>query len=340
MTKPKNGSKQKLIGRRFLYAGTFLLLATLTFAGFVNCSPGAQTGDGGSNGGARVDPLTVYNNQVRPIFQSRCIPCHDIPVRGGSAPLTIYDYALARNFLAEGPAANNNTLMNKTQGLSHGGGNICSGGINQPPCQQILAWWSAEFGGASTSRYAGQVYYVSARGQVDGYAVDTTNTALQLTVHFYTGPIDTGTFIGTSVANIAGPAGGYPGAHIFSYNLPAAYRNGTTRTLYVYLRESDGDTILQGTPLTYTAYTPRAEAFFNSNVLPALNNQCGNCHTRGYLDSYNLLAEPLPSSGGTAVNNVLINKGSGASHSGGNACGGRNSGACLQMQEWWRREFQ
>ncbi len=245
--------------------------------------------------------------------------------------------------LANGPAPNNNGLMNKVSGISHTGGNQCSGGLMASPCKEIVAWWNAEFGGTFSGRYVGQVYYVTSRGTVDGWVVDSQNTGLQLTAYFFDGALPGGTPIGTSVGNLSGPAGSYPGNHVFSYTLPPAYRNGTPHNLHVYIREAEGDFLLQGTPLAYTAYTPKAQAYFDSTVAPSLNSagQCGTCHTRGYLDSYNYLIDPLPSSGGTALNNTLINKGAGSvGHNGGNRCGGKNAGVCLLLQEWWRREFQ
>lgn len=326
-----------MAARRHLFFVSFALLGLLTVTAFINCGPGEGSSSGGGSS-QRVDPVAFFNTQVRPTFLSRCASCHDIPVRGGTAPLTIFDYATARVLLANGPAANNNAMMNKAQGLNHGGGNTC-GSPTQPPCSQITAWWNAEFGGTFTGRYAGQVYYVTSRGVVDGWAVDAQNTGTALTVYFYDGAKPGGTLIGNAPANLAGPAGNFPGNHVFSYTLPANYRNGTARSLYVYIQETE-DVLLQGTPLTYTAYTPRAQAFFTSNVLPQLNTQCGSCHQRDFNDAYNYLSSPLPNAGGTATNNVLITKGAGQSHSGGNRCGGINAGACAQIQEWWRREFQ
>jgi len=312
-------------------------------------SGGGSSGGGGSGGGGGTPPATAqqyFDAVVKPLFNSRCIQCHDFVFAGGIAPVTIYEYSLAKPLLQTGASSVDNKLIRKAQGFdSHTGGNQCILGLTSSPCKELIAWWEAEFGIDPNARYAGRVSYITPLGEVSGWVADSKNLNLAVQVRLFAdGPAGIGVDLGAVTANRPGSAVGYPGDHTFQFTLPAAYRNAAPHTLYAYAIGADGNYALQGIPVAFTAYTPKQAGmnYFNATVRPMLQQRCNACHADPvYIDIYNILIAPPPDKGGTALSNFLINKASATeSHGGGNICGNKNSAPCLQMQEWWRLEFQ
>jgi hypothetical protein len=341
----RSGSKLRMGGRsRGLL--TFLIVGLLTVTSYQNCGAMRSNQNSGSGGpGGSVVPgagLQTFNTVTVPVLKRYCLPCHDLPANGGSAPLTIFEYATARQLLASGgQLADNNTFMNKVQGNAHTGGNRCVSGLDQSPCAEIIKWWESEFGTAVLTRFAGRAY-ISSRGIVNGFAVDTGDLAASAQVRlFVDGAVGIGTEVATLSANMPGYSG-YAGNHAFTFTLPAGFRNGTSHTLHAYVSATAGPQILQGTPVTFSAYTPTTAGlnFFSTTLGPALQNACGSCHNRTYNDAWDILIQPFPNAGGSPTNNLLIRKaGALESHGGGNRCGGINQGVCAQIQTWWDLEF-
>jgi hypothetical protein len=344
---------------RIILSAVFLSLLAIPFN---NCSSpkaensaGSSGSSGGSPGGggggscttaACGNPVATFNTVVKPAFENRCRSCHNFIFQGGTAPVTIFDYDPAKAHLASGTSSSNNRLINKALGLaSHGGGNICTAGIAQTPCREILQWWETEYGRDASGQNIGQVTSITEMGVVNGWAVNAQNTAATMDVFISgDGPDGVGTPLTVPAlqANLAGNSG-YPGNHMFQFQLPAAFRNGQPHQLFVYVVVGGRKYSLQGSPASYTAFTPTAAgmAYYNATVAPALTTNCGGCHSFAYNVLYAYLLSPLPSAGGTATNNFLINKmGGPATHSGGNRCNGSKANApCSLVAEWYRREF-
>lgn len=194
-----------------------------------------------------------------------------------------------------------------------------------------------DFSGKLTSRFDS----VSSDGKTYGYAYDTMNKKQVIKVIFYAGgPVGTGTYVGETIAKEAGV--GANAGHYFSYKVPAAYADGTAKVMYAYAHEARPEYQLSGSPKTYTAYTPKAETFYNANIAPTINSQCVSCHSWTISALYYApLMTPSKASGGSATNNKFIRKMSGAEgHNGGVFCnGGINSGLCASIQSWWTQEF-
>ncbi len=284
-----------------------------------------------------------FATKVLPVFEGQCISCHNEPRFGGNGPLTIYTYIQMRVKLATGTSAFNNDLINKVQGLiSHFGNNQCNNGINAPPCSTITDWWQFEFQ-TQSSGIIGRVEQVSPLGQVIGWTLDTRNPTQTFNAVVYVGgPVGTGTLVGSYPANQPG-LGGQGAGHYFIFNLPNNLRDGQLRDLYVYGQSAVAANVLQGAPVRFAAYLPRAAAqtYYESTVRPALQTSCGNCHgTPDYNSNYLSLVSPTPAEGATSSTNRLVQKPSGQiTHGGGTICANANAGPCALIQEWWRREF-
>lgn len=340
-------NKTKLIGAIVLTLPILLLVAcgSQKGASYAKTSgSGAAptpTPPGGSGAGQ-----TYFNSTVMPMFNSRCISCHNEPRFGGTAPLSIYTYSNMRALLTSGTGSLNNALINRMQGIiSHTGGNTCFTGVAQTPCAEVIAWWNTENPGApSGAGFIGGIDLINETGTVYGWAQNVNNPTAAVNVIFYDGPAGTGTLIGNVTANQVGPGG--PGLnHYFTYDLPAAYRNGTNRTLYAYAASAIAANQLPASPKNYVAYTPRAagQTYYTNTLRPMLVNRCAGCHSQTELDyqfKYYDLISPTPAAGGTALNNKLINKAAGMAHNGGNICGNKNTAPCSQIQQWWILEFQ
>lgn len=304
-------------------------------------------GGGGGGGGGKTAGQIAFESRVLPLLQSNCNSCHSEPRLGGVGPLTIYQYSAMRTKLGNGSSATNNELVNKIQNIiNHGGANRCSGGITASPCKEITEWWASEFsgGGSTGGAYLGSLDTVDATGNVAGWASDPANPNAKISVLLYVNDTGSGlgTLVGTVLANQPGVGTGPSFGHSFTFTLPDAYRNGTSHRLYAYAVAAQSGNLLSNAPKTYTAYAPRAAGmnYFNNTVKP-LMSRCMSCHNVDYNIQYYSLLSPAPSQGGTATNNLLINKPSAAvNHGGGNVCGGQNGSPCREFQEWWRLEFQ
>lgn len=286
---------------------------------------------GGASAGERY-----FEDSLLPLFNKDCAVCHadprmNPPVRG---PLTIFSYKNMRALLSDGASAADNAMARKVRGVTtHGGGNRCNAGPNTSPCLELQEWWRAEFGNAADSGFDGRITSVSDTGDVLGYVVDTRDTAKVLTVRLF---VD-GVFAVETMASLSGADGNYPGDHAFRVTLPAALRDGKSRTVQAKVGE-----VAVGTALGYVAYAPKdaAKAYYTNTVAPVLNGRCSGCHVVQYEVQYGALISPTPAKGGTVTDNTLINYAAGMNaHPGGNVCGGKNGSPCNLFQTWWNMEF-
>lgn len=178
-------------------------------------------------------------------------------------------------------------------------------------------------------------------GRVFGWAVDKDDLTKQVVVKIYLdGDAASGTLVETDTANRSGSDGNHEGNHRFMFSVPESYRDGVAHDMNIYLELAGDDELLVET--TFTAYTPKAQAYYDANVKPKLDG-CKNCHTVQYDTQYGALISPAKHQGATAVKNELINKAgrlNGTAHSGGNFCNGIDNSPCAEIQEWWKREFQ
>lgn len=179
-------------------------------------------------------------------------------------------------------------------------------------------------------------------GKAYGYALDSMDRSKVIKVIFYAnGPVGTGTYVGEVVAKEIGV--GANAGHYFTYKLPAAFANGTQQKLWAYGHEARAEYLINKTPVTYVAYTSKAEPYYNANIAPFIATNCARCHTWNHANLFGgPLITPTPYNGGTATNNRLIRKMAGLEgHSGGRFCaGGVNDGICANLQVWWMQEFQ
>ena len=216
----------------------------------------------------------------------------------------------------------------------------CSGGIQTSESDSGSATSSST--GSFSGNFSGNLEYVSTDGRAWGFARDNVFSSTKLKILFYSnGPVGTGTYIGSTLANqnFIGSNSGY----YFSYQIPASLKNGQAQNMYAYVDSAKPQNLIQPGSVRYASYTPKAEATFNSQVMPYIAVNCTGCHNWTYSALYNgPLLNPLSINGGTATNNKIIRKISGAeSHGGGgNVCTeGINAGFCASLQNWWRAEF-
>jgi hypothetical protein len=197
-----------------------------------------------------------------------------------------------------------------------------------------------DVGASFSGQLVSELQYVSTLGEVWGYAYDPKNKSGTLKIIFYVdGPVGIGEYAGETQANIKsiGPNAG----HFFSYKLPAKFADSRQRVIVAYAVEPRSNYTLYPGSISYTSFTPKAEAFFNQRISGFVQSSCARCHTWNYMQLYSgPLMKPTPGRTGTAINNTFISKISGVtSHSGGSFCNGVNEGICVDIQAWWRAEF-
>lgn len=338
----------------------------LTLA-FNNCSdvgvetnPYKGTNNGSSSGGGLFPTPTPgggvvpgptspeqqhFTTKISPMFTQRCATCHSEPRFGGLGGLTIFNYALMRQQLLNGPSAVNNQLINKMQNIiAHNGGtNVCPTGVAVAPCKEITEWWSVETK-QTASGFLGSIDSALPTGTIYGWAASVQNPGAILTVYFYhndTG-VGLGTLIGSATANLAGPNNVGPSVgHYYNFTIPAQFRDGAVHKLYAYAVEAKAENALPSSGLSYASYNqnPAARTYFQNTVRPAMT-ACMGCHSVDYDIFYYALITPPKYQGGTALNNNMINKPSNTiAHGGGNVCGSKNGSPCNLFQTWWTMEF-
>jgi cytochrome c553 len=302
-------------------------------------SGGAGDGDGagldGPGGaGNELTGKSYFEDTIFPLFTAQCASCHadprmNPPQRG---PLTIFSYENMRAMLEGGTSASDNRLSRKVRNVEpHGGGNRCTAGPTSTPCKEIMEWWRLELG--ADSGFDGRVTSVSVTGDVFGYAVDTRNEALTVTVRLL---VDGQLAIETP-ASVAGADGNYAGDHAFKVLLPATVRDGKEHTLQAFASD-----VPIGPELRFTAYAPKdaGRAYYTNSVAPALTGPCGGCHVIQYEVQWSAMLAPAPHKGGTATANTLIDYSVGLNgHPGGNLCGSKTGAPCNLLQSWWSMEF-
>jgi len=320
-----------------------------------NTSPTPTPTPGTTPGVTQLTGNQLFDQQVKPLFESNCFACHAPPVNQPilPGPLTIYTYSEMLQKLKLGTTRDSNSLMNKIRNItSHSGGNRCPQGLTDVVCDAVAKWWDFENGGTTTTPPTnttlptGAVTSITNMGKVTGWAADPEDLNSAVVVQFYVdGPPGTGTRIGGITANQSGFNGGYAGNHAFQYFIPVAYRDGVTRQLYATVTDTTGDIALTGTPMTFTAYASQVNGFnyYTNTLKPILTNRCASCHTIGYDQHFASLLSPSKAAGGTQTNNEMINMPSGShmgkNHPGGNICGNKNNSPCSEIQTWWTLEF-
>ena len=302
-----------------------------------------ETPDAGKAG------LAFFEQKVLPVLQAKCVSCHADPrqpaeIRG---PLSVYSYNMMKAKLIIGTSSVDNDLISKiTNKVSHDGGDRCGGNMATSPCKEIAAWRIAELGEDEGSEpangIAGRIFEVTPLGKIIGWAFNPDDTALTLSVNFYIdGASGLGTKLGPFVANKSGADNNSTGNHAFLVDVPVQFRDKKKHTLHAYAIVDGKDVMLGTLPYEFTAYAPSdaGRAFYNANVANTVTG-CAGCHALSYDQHFYALVSPAPSQGGTATNNVLINKAgirNGTAHGGGNRCAGGNP--CTVFQQWWDREF-
>lgn len=279
-----------------------------------------------------------FNTVVYKLFDTTCTTCHADPrqnpdIRG---PLTIFSYLLMKKRL-DGSSAAESTLMKKVRAIAaHSGGDRCqAAGPTGSPCKEIMEWWRLENG--ADSGLAGDLTAVSTAGEVNGFALDVNDAVAVLAVEF---SVD-GKPALTLPADQAGYDGGYDGTHAFKGMLPPELRDGKPHDLVATVTIGGKD-VQVGKAVHFAAYTPKdaGKAFFAKTVAPAMG-ACTGCHVVAYDAQYASLLNRAPYLGGTAMDNELVNRPSGAvAHPGGNLCGGKTGAPCNLFQQWWALEFQ
>ena len=304
-----------------------------------------QPGDGPEAPEDVTDGEAVFTDTVLPAFQANnCNLCHadprqDPPVQG---PLSIFNYQAMLTLM------DTNTLFDKVQNiLTHGGGDQCQG-IENSPCVELLTWWDAEFGSDPAKaadrpiKLLGEVRKVSDTGTITGWGYDPDLPAEAIAINVYfDGDNSTGTLIVDGTANLAGFDNNLDGNHAFQLSIPEASVDNLPHSVSVYGIIGGEEVELKGSPYNFTAFAknPDGEAYYNATVSGVLG-ACPACHTFNYDTHWASLLTPSPANGGTADNNALFNKMSGAvQHAGGVFCGGGNGNPCTQLREWWTIEF-
>lgn len=321
---------------------------------------GTTTNGGGGGGGVTTGGAsagqTYFTTTVKPAFQAKCTSCHGFPAQGGNGtgPLTLWNYNNMRGKLLSGGIADNE-LIDYARGsdahVAHPGGDYCAGNLGTSPCLELLAWCDKEGcspsgGGGGNNNPFGKLDRVSNRGLVEGYAkdVDTPNTAVNVEI-YADGVRGSGSFLGSVVANRSYVSVDASGNIGFQFQLPAGYIDNNSHTYYLYAQDSQaGATYAQlvQSPKTKITYSERANAksFYDTNVLPKLNANCGGCH--GTFTFNTMVYDYFLSSSGTpagATTHSLYQKISGAvSHGGGNRCSGAND-PCPGLVTTYNTEF-
>jgi hypothetical protein len=190
----------------------------------------------------------------------------------------------------------------------------------------------------------GEVRLVSTTGTITGWGYDPDSPMNQICHQGLPGwrPNACGTLIAEGTANLVGYDNDLPGDHAFQLTIPLDYIDNQAHELFVYGLIGGEDKLLKGSPLCLHGLS---QGRWRSCLsMPTMSvgglNACTGCHTFNYDTHWSTLVTPSPAAGGTATNNALINKLSGATnHAGGVFCAGGNGGPCNQIRNWWQFEF-
>jgi len=200
-------------------------------------------------------------------------------------------------------------------------------------------------GETGNATYKAAVLSISALGQIEGWALNTSNTAQALYVFFYVdGDATTGKELGQAKANLAGYDGNNPGEHRFSFQIPSQFRDGVEHIFAAYIEIPAGQELVEEAPANFTAYEPTQAGrdYYQNTLQPALQSNCSGCHTADEIafdNHYPLLLSPSPAEGGTSTTNRIYQKAAGQlNHGGGDRCGGGGE-PCASIVEWWKAEF-
>lgn len=302
--------------------------------------------------GTTFNSEAYFDEVIFPLFNDSCDACHVGPrvVVNPRGPLTIFNHENTVKWLLDGTNSWDNALIKKMVNITaHSGGDRCGASYSNSPCKEVRDWFIAIKGAdkepAPTTITAGGLTGFGATastnwdGQIYGYAYDPAVLTTAVSVEFYKDNAfdQGGVALGSAMANLTGFDGGATGDHRFQFKIPAAnITSGTSMKVYMYAIVGGQKKALSDSPVTLTAYIPKAETFFTNNVSPTFN--CGPCHAaRTYTGAYTQLISPPKHQGGTRTNNSLYLYASGQKNGHPNQCGG--GGPCTQISNWWDQEF-
>ncbi|MEI8027407.1 MAG: hypothetical protein WCI18_13745 [Pseudomonadota bacterium] len=304
-----------------------------------------------------------FEANLLPVINSNCSSCHKTD-GSGSGPASIYKATTLEALAKKGTSSSESDLIKKLRNqISHGGGNVCPKGSAELPCSAFVSWSNTFYASSipsspsgvlpkdminpgsppSSSEY-GYIRSTDLTGQLDGFAYNKSNPALQVPIEVYTAPYATGSLpLLSSTANSTGSAGGVAGDHRFALNIASSLPASGKVTIYIYAVIGGSRKSLGDSPKTFTVYkkNPDGRAYFDSTAKPIFTSSCerSGCHgPRAYEEMYLNLLNPAPDGGGTATNNLLYRKASGGSHSGGNVCAS-NGQVCPTIVSWFQKEL-
>lgn len=351
---------------------SFLPILILLLA--VGCAQVTENDPGDTNGDNRslvdTDPQTYFEAKLAPLLQktANCASCHGLPKDGGNGNFRPYQYAFMRNILVTGQVYVSKTTIDNGamrymlgQVAGHAGNRAyCTGLLTTTPCKEVREWAKLEgltvaevsTGSSGTTPPFGRVSAGENDGTIYGWASESANPTSTVTVDMYIGgPRGSGTLIGTAPANQPYYGAEKTGNVGFRFTLPDMYRDGTSRTVYLYGRDVTTAGVfheLTDSPITTVAYVPDpvAKSYYNANVIPYVNNNCVGCHSAAEFNYdyafYALLMRPTaPHNGATSTSNTFYRKMFGSeSHRGGARCNGNPANApCNFLINTWNMEF-
>ena len=304
-----------------------------------------------------------FEASLLPIINSNCSSCHKAD-SSGSAPASIYQTTTLEALAKKGTSGSENDLIKKLRNLiSHGGGNVCPKGTAEVPCSVFVNWANPMYSSSLPTTPSGVLpkdminailppssldygYFRSTdlTGQIDGFAFDKSNPALQVPIEVYTAPYSAGsTPLLSSSANAIGSSGGVAGNHRFALNIASNLPASGKVTIYIYAVIGNSRKALGDSPKTFSVYkkNPEGKAYFDGTAKGIFTASCerAGCHgPRAYEEMYLNLLNPAPDGGGTATNNLLYRKASGGAHSGGNVCAS-NPLVCPTIVAWFQKEL-
>jgi cytochrome c553 len=185
----------------------------------------------------------------------------------------------------------------------------------------------------------GALNSIAPTGRITGWAAWSDDASAIVTVRIL---ID-GNQLAEIPANVDSFDNDTPGAHAFALDVPANLKDGKDHMVEATAMYNGEASAFTKQSFNIAAPSQSGRDFFAANLRANLQTRCGGCHPVNYDQQYASLSTPLPAAGGTALNNELINMASGrngnVNHPGGNVCGGKNAGVCVQIQQWWGIEF-
>lgn len=334
----------------FSVLGVILIVLSFNNCGDMQAVQKGTTNNGSGTGPLPTTPTTgpsYYSQIVKSKFTQKCSACHVEGFPNSLGPITIYDYAAMKLKLNSGSSSTSNALMDKVRNLvSHTGGNLCPGGLNDTPCKEIAAWWGLENGSSTVPPpnnglvLRGGIEFNTVNGMLSGFAADPARLNDIVTVTFYVDGAKGagGIMLGSVSANLSSFDPNYPN-RAFAFQLPNTYLDGRSHNIYAYGRTSAvAEILLLNTYFVAISYAKSAN-WNTSAVANNIRTTCNSCHNLDIQTAYDMVANPLKARGGTTTNNDLYRFASNAGgvHGGGNVCNRNN--VCQSIPSYWTQEF-